>query len=385
MAPIITVFYLDYVHIDFKTFAFYQSFVMIAAACLEVPTGAFADVYGRKKTFIVAQVIYFLALTVLVVFPGILSLVAASVLLPVAISLGSGNFEAIIYESFAKNDSLPDYKALMERSYAISLVIGILAALCGGYLAKKSIIFPVLLDCMSIFVVTLCCLFFLHDTHVNRDGSVGSHFKESHQRIIQTILLVAKSPSMLSLIISMGSIFAVVRGIFVSYQPLLLAVGLSYESLGTIFAAFGVISAIFAYGAPKFSAKSGNVSPKKMTVGLALLLVASAVLFQVSDFFAVFAAIGLHQVVRGIFLPYFRFHINTNVGTDFTSRATLLSVVSLASSGICALAVFLVGMIESQRSLASAVSIVTVLFAVIAALPWLFAEFLVSKNAPLKA
>jgi len=117
-----------------------QSVFAFSLLLLDVPTGYFSDLFGRRITLIVAAIFKGLGGTALVVGHGFSEMLAAYVLIGIANSFLSGSDTALLYDSHAEiQGKKPQSARLRGRVYFVGYVSITLAALLGGQLGARSL------------------------------------------------------------------------------------------------------------------------------------------------------------------------------------------------------------------------------------------------------
>lgn len=107
----------------------YSGIVILA----EFPTGLFADLYGRKKAFILAAVFQLLSLGTVLVSRSVLLLLPAMVLFGLGRAFSSGSLDALAIDDAVENGAdLARVSARLSMLESAGLAIG---ALTGGFLA----------------------------------------------------------------------------------------------------------------------------------------------------------------------------------------------------------------------------------------------------------
>lgn len=112
----------------------YVAVIFATQLVLELPTGALADLIGRKRTIVIAYLIdaiQYLLFAFAWTFPQFMILAVVSGL---AEALRSGSLEAIVYDSLKQEKKEDDFKKIMAQQglrFQIGLVV---STMLGGYL-----------------------------------------------------------------------------------------------------------------------------------------------------------------------------------------------------------------------------------------------------------
>ncbi|MEX1308201.1 MAG: MFS transporter [Eubacteriales bacterium] len=110
----------------------------VAVIAAEVPTGVFADLYGRKAAFLTAILLSAASGVVLLVSSSFPAAMAALMLMGLGVAFASGSADALIIEKVqaqTKSKSLHQTVSTLRILEAAGLMVG---AICGGFLPKTS-------------------------------------------------------------------------------------------------------------------------------------------------------------------------------------------------------------------------------------------------------
>lgn len=134
--PIWMFFYLRF--LSFEQVALITIIQQVTAILFEVPTGAFADIFGKRKTLIICYILYSISLILMplgAIAPlgtTFLFFTILEVLKGIAKALYSGSFEALSYDSLKEIGSEKLYPALSSNLTTVSWIAYIIAGLLGG-------------------------------------------------------------------------------------------------------------------------------------------------------------------------------------------------------------------------------------------------------------
>lgn len=163
---------------------------------LEVPTGAIADLFGRKRTIIASYSVALSAILVLAIGGGLIMFLLYAVLNACARSLSSGTASAMIYDSLQEEGKKHEYKKLYGIFESLWPFGASLSSIFGGYLAQYSLHLTVTVSAlpMLLAVVLSCCL---REPHYERaeHRNIGRHMLHSSRLVVRNrqllVLLIA--------------------------------------------------------------------------------------------------------------------------------------------------------------------------------------------------
>jgi MFS family permease len=132
--PILILYFVQITGSYTKAISIY-SVAMITLALFELPTGIFSDRFGRKKTTIIAAILFVIGLVFYAIGINYYVLFVGAIIKGVAAALASGNDHALIYDSLAEKDETKNYgktlgylSAFFHGALAISAITGSLLA-----------------------------------------------------------------------------------------------------------------------------------------------------------------------------------------------------------------------------------------------------------------
>ena len=130
----------------------------IAMVIFEIPTGAVADLFGRKKTIFVAHTFAMLGIYVLYIGGSIQVFTIAVLIIALARSLSSGTSNALIYDTLKEEKKEKYYKKIIGTLYAMWLIGASSGSIIGGYLASIDLALPFILTIIPLLIATVFLL-----------------------------------------------------------------------------------------------------------------------------------------------------------------------------------------------------------------------------------
>lgn len=158
----------------------------LAALLLEIPTGAVADLYGRKVSVLIGYFLGGLSFILLFFVRDFYSLIFVFVLLGIGSTFSSGSKEAWIVDSINKKN-----KKLLHHFFNKSMAFNsfglIVSGLIGALLVKKfgvSIIWPV---AFMSYLISFSILLFAKEEYVKRKVQVKESFSGVYKQTKKAI------------------------------------------------------------------------------------------------------------------------------------------------------------------------------------------------------
>lgn len=369
-APVLVFFYTSYAGFTFAQYSSIISLIFVFLWLLEIPTGVFADRHGRKFALVTGNVVYLAAMFCLVSYGHRVSPWLIAFLFASGGALSNGAFQAMMFDAFAACGRDADFHTVNARATSVSLLCGGAASVVGGWLASRSLAFPMYLDMGVLAALTLSFTLWIREPvyeHRSRRPGLVEIARDG-------IAICVSSRALLGAILVAAVTFACLRAGFNFYQPLLQEGGADVETIGWIFAAMYGFSAATAYTFSHIR-KSALLSRVPSTV-LILLFAAAACVVAAPNAFAslewVLFSIACHQTVRGMYPSYTAYLINRCLPAGTINRTTILSAASLVRAVCTAGFLWGSGMIAQRIGSASAFVMLSASAAVLIGLISLF-------------
>lgn len=198
----------------------------VSAILFEIPSGMFADRYGRKASMLACSSGYLLALVIFLTQTGFIWFAFAMVLWGVERAFFSGSLDALMVDSY-NQDGVSGYKSYTSRYVAYNMYTIAVGTVIGGFIAEVSLLYVFIIGVIG----TLAQLY------------LYSHLKEAKKEAINESQYVhwtsawkeLRLHKIAFLLFLFSIVVSVVNGIY-RYHPVYFeTVGHSYFSIGILF------------------------------------------------------------------------------------------------------------------------------------------------------
>ncbi len=325
-----------------------QSFYSIVVVVLEIPTGYFADVFGRRKSLIFAGA--FLTLGILAYSLGFnfYHFLIAEALWAVGIALVSGTDSALIFDTLKDLKKEKLYKEVMGNAVFYYLIATSIASVIGGFIGKLD--FRLTFYVMLPFMILLIPLSMsLKEPRRHKRIFKKGYLLELFQILKESLV---ENEKIKWLIIYSAVIVGFNTAVLWLYQPYFKLTGLDIAYFGFVFAAFNGVAALsskYAYNLEEKLGQKSSLILLVILVGLSYLLMGNFIyLFSFSFAF-------IQQFVRGFSKPVITDYINKLTSSDI--RATVLSAQNLVERLFYAAIIPVIGWIADVYSLVQALTV----------------------------
>lgn len=300
----------------FKLKAIYSAAIVL----LELPSGYFADVLGRRLTLIIGAICGTLGFLFYSLGNGFWFFLAAEITLGIGQSFISGADSAMMYDSLLATGREKKFTLFEGRTTAIGNFAEAGSAILGGVIADISIRYPFYIQTGIAFIAVPAALLLI-EPKFDHQSEIKRGFKD-----ILRILRTSVSHPMLRNSIFFSSFTGLGTLTMAWIVQLYLEEGLhfSYGWIGISTATLNLIVALFAALAFYLSRKINN---KSLQLGILFFIPAGFFLTGILNSYVSLVVLVLFYIVRGVATPVLKNYINIHATS--TDRATIFSVRSL--------------------------------------------------------
>ncbi len=298
-----------------------QSLFVFAWAVFEVPTGAFADRFGRKNSMIMGCFSVALAALIYGSIPNIYVFMLSEILWALGLSFISGADEAIIYDTLKTLRRSNDSKSVFAR-YSMTLSLAfIIASPIGSIIAAKfGLNYPMLFTAIPVAFAGFVAMT-LKEPKRKMESKKNNYFSV----IMKSVAYIRKHPKLRPLVIDSILGGTLLYYILWLYQVMLANSGAKIVQYGWISAGMNIFSIILLSQLARLDGFFGKRNMLRMTAlvpGIAFIAGAFTQNLELT-IILIFAIMGFRELRRPLFSSYFNAHISS------ARRATMLSAISM--------------------------------------------------------
>ena len=304
-----------------------QTIFTAAAFALEVPTGAWADRLGRRRSMRLGSLLMAVASVGYFVAPGFAALALCEFTFAAGLTLTSGADSAYLYDQLKEAGRAKEYLRREAAANAAKYVGLGVAAAAGGLLASvrspDATFLVTAVTCAGAFGVTF---FFPATSGRKRTASTQSQAPGLLEGMRHGLSTIRRSPALCWLLVYSALLFTLVILSGTLFQPLLKNQGFNFLGIGLVFAGLNFVGAAAALRLGR-SVWSRWQEPILWLMP-ALLVFCYLFMGLLGPLMVVGLMIG-HYVVTGVYSPVVKTLINEEM-SDSGVRATVLSAESAA-------------------------------------------------------
>jgi len=325
-------------------FSMFQISVVIAALPLsmllfEIPTGAVADLFGRKFSVILGMVLEGLCFLGLFFSTNYYAILVLFAFLGFSSSFSSGSKEAWVVDLVKKRDKKLLHEYFVKSGFLTSIAL-CLSGIVGAFFVKSFGVSVIWLFAFASLAVTVITLSFGEEEYKRRNIRIRDSVREIKKQSATSINYARKHPVLFYLIV--GGFFIALAGAFsesLTWVPFLQSLDFPDYAFGYLWSAMFAVSAVAPFFAKKLKGKSrerGFIIKMTLIGILSLLFVYFTNSWYLALFVMLFSIFFL-TVQTPISRSYFHRFIPSKL------RSTIGSVESMILSIAAILALPLVG------------------------------------------
>ncbi len=321
--------------------ALLESIFHISSLIFEVPSGAIADIFGRKYCRISGRFLFIISLFIMY-YAGTFILQAVGFMLTAfSYNLESGAGEAFVYDSMKLDGNESKYIHTAGRIELFYQLATIISFFVGGFLATGP---------GYIYVFYLSALFSLAALITGlgfREPEITEHKEQEHGsmfKVLRDSAVILKSrPKIIYLIVFTETIFVFSTSLFFYLQNFLKISGRTEFYIGTFYSISAVFAAVSAFYGGRIEARIGEKNVMRYLPLLLVFIMWGVFLTDYKEYFFV-----LTGLIEGILIVAVSNYINRLIPSQL--RATILSVQSMYFSFLMIILFPLLGYIAESFS-----------------------------------
>lgn len=158
--PIIVPFYRDELGLSFHDFLIAEALFAFVVIALEVPSGWFADVMGRKITIVIASISGIIGYTLIMTASGFWQATLGQAVIGIAVSFHSGTLSAMLYDTLFSAGREDEYRQREGFRHGLGLYAVAFGCAMGGLLYQWNHYLPWILEvvCLCASLVIAICM-----------------------------------------------------------------------------------------------------------------------------------------------------------------------------------------------------------------------------------
>lgn len=319
----------------------------------EIPTGAFADTFGRKKSYVISCFLFSIGEIVYSQSTNFSGFIFAEMLAGIGRTFANGAYHAWFIDTLKHHGFEGSTDSLFKKEKLVHLFVGVPGAMIGAYIGSYDLAYPWLLGgCIGIISGTVALVTMKEEYFSARKISLRESFREMFA-IAKTSIVFAKGSGVVKFIIGMNVLLAFsTQAPNMQWQPFFGEKLRDTSHYGYIWMGISLMVFVGIIISLKIKRKLSNERNALLfcvvTAGLGMMGAASIKNY----FFMSLCLFLLHEIPRGAYGPIKDAYLNDNINPR--ERATVISCQSTFSHLACLLGLFTSGLIANTYSISTA-------------------------------
>jgi len=301
-----------------------EAVVVLGFVLLEIPSGALADLIGRKKTIVLGSFLMVGSEVILTIAVSPVYVWISNILWMISLSMRSGADSAFLYDSLKEVGREKEYEKIQGRAFSYLFLSIAICSLSVGFLSEISLRLPFILSAIGILISCFIALSF-------KEVSKKEKYTAKRQKeLMKLSILFVKNHKRIKWIIAFSILISTSSKVwFFSYNPYFELVDFDLKYYGVIFFLFNITAWFFSRNAHILRRKIGE---RSSIISMLLLITIPIILMATFVSKIMISMTVLQNIVRGFKKPFIEAFINHHI-EDSGKRATILSIES-ATDGL---------------------------------------------------
>lgn len=319
---------------DYAGIGLIETVMIVTTSAGEIPTGAVADLLGKKKTLILAFLFETIGGFIMAFAQNFSQLIFSVFVMCIGGAMYSGTLDALVYDSLKQEKREIIYHKIVTNISTIILITIAIVSILGGFLYSLNPRLPFFANAITYVFGLIASLFLIEPAIDTVKFSVRNYLFQTKQGFKQLFVSVSRYQTVKLLLL--GGVFVVLDEMMETF--LLVEFGFKAKGLGIIYSVVYLISALSSQLTPWFT-KKFNLSSGLFLLGLVLTV------SLISSPFVGLAIGGLTVLLRYNAAPIFNnlASVMINQHTESKYRATTISTFNMLKNLPYVLSAFFIG------------------------------------------
>lgn len=333
-----------------------KSVYALFSLIFEIPSGFWADRYGKRKVALFGIFFQSSAQFILAFGGSFFYFLVFEIVMSIGVSLVSGTFESLIHDKLEDNNLAEKSISQIGKLDFSGLISLALSSFIGGFLFKYSHNIPFIINGI-LYLISAAILIQLKYFDDGLQTSTDSKLTKTISIVFENYKQTLLNKNTIGIFLFGAMLFFMINCIVWLMQPHLKEVQISEGLIGIVFTSIILITAIGSLFANKLNKKYGET---KIYILVSFLLLISTLLLSMQVSLLIILPYALIGLIRGVY--------RTTIVSSILSRASSFSKASVLSSlyflGNLLFIIFspLIGRISSTTNIGSAYLSLFILF-----------------------
>ncbi|MBL7053756.1 MFS transporter [Patescibacteria group bacterium] len=320
-------------------------FFMLSVFVLEIPTGAIADIFGRKFSFVLSNIICGAGFLVYSLSESFTGFVASEIIIALGLVLSSGAFKAWMVDSL----NFYQWEGKLINVFKLEGRIGSIASMAGGligaYLGVQNLAMPFAIAGTGFLILAITTFALVKEEYFVHKKRKDINLWNNIRQISSASIKYGLKHQVVFLIVSVTVVFTLgFQALNMYWQPWFTPHISGSQYLGYIWVGIIFCKMLGIEMVGYFEKRVPNFKIGYLVIGTSVgtMIMLSAIPFLKISIIAFI----LHEVIRGLSQPYTNTMIQENI-TSSANRATIDSFISMMRTGAAGIGLLLAGILSN--------------------------------------
>lgn len=328
-------------HMPLSDIYYMESVVLCICVVIDIPSGALADLIGRKRSLIIARVFYFVGACFFTIMTTPLEAWIGNVLVMIGVTMQSGADTALLYDTLLENGRQHEYTRVEGKSVGARFALAAVCSIATGLLAEIDLRLPLWLALPFILIPLVVSLFF-------KEPVQTKHYSAQEQlRVLKEGLSFAFRSVEVRWMLGLAALLTTASKVwFFTYNPYFELVEVPLTHYGFIFFCLNVVAWLSSHYAHQIEKRLGE---RVCVTGMILCISVPVLIMGYFPVMLIAYLVVIQNVTRGFMRPFIGNYMNRHI--ESTIRATILSTQSSIANLAAIVGLAMFGFLIDQSGL----------------------------------
>ncbi len=171
--------------LNFGQIAFFSGLALIVEVITQLPTGAFADLYGRRYALSLGNLFMALPMFLIAFFPRVEIMPFYAIMWGLGRAFCMGTSKPILYETLANNNQAHVYQKILSKSVVFFQVSAAVSIAAGGYLYQIAHNLPYIVSGITSMIGVATAFIFVEDRKVASSSALSKFVETARKGFVE--------------------------------------------------------------------------------------------------------------------------------------------------------------------------------------------------------
>jgi MFS family permease len=319
-----------------------EAALFITIIITEIPTGAIADLFGKKKTLILAFFLLTVSSVAMGLFPNLWAILVCALVGGIGSSLYSGTLDALVYDTLKEKNNSHLYDKVIAN---INSIVWIAPAVCGAIGGFMYVMSPTLpfFACGFVYSLAFFAAFFLREPRIDSEKFSFHNFILQTKHGVKELTKTLDIREQTILLLSVGVFVVIMDEMLNSF--LSVEFGFKAQALGILWSVLYLASSAASQLTPMLKKMLGD---RKALILTCVIIAVTLLISPITGLILGGITLLIRSAMQALYVNFTSVIINNN--TESKYRATTLSTFNMIKNIPYALTAYWFGTLSDTVS-----------------------------------